>query len=265
MSRLPTSPPPVGLQLYSVRAEMDLDTQATLERVAALGFAGVEAAGTHGLAPAEFRQRLDDLGLTLISAMVGLDPDGLSAQTLEFACALGTPRLVVNAWPQQFATSDAITALTASMRAASTQADAVGIALGYHNHFWEFQPSAAGACPMLDLATQLDDCFLELDLYWLRSAVAEWEPVLTALADRVRTVHVKDGPGTLPDLEWKNDPMTPAGTGVVPIDAMLHALPRAEWHVVEFDDHDGDIFTAISASRRYLLDHGLSSATTVPS
>lgn len=263
MSRLPTTLPPIGLQLYSVRTEMDADPQATLERVASLGFRGVEAAGTHGLDPSDFRQRLDDLGLTLISAMVGLEPDGLSAQTLEFAAALGTPRLVVNAWPPQFATSEAIAALVASMRSASLQARAAGIALGYHNHFWEFQRSAAGACPMLDFAAQLDECFLELDLYWLSSAVDEWQPVLAALADRVRTVHVKDGPGTLPDADWRNDPMTPAGTGVVPIEAMLHALPLAEWHVVEFDDHLGDIFTAIDASRRFLLDRHLSSDGTV--
>ncbi len=248
---------PIGLQLYTVREAMQADPVGTLRRVAELGFQGVELAGTAGMEPAQFRRVLDDLGLVVISAMMGLSPEGLSAETLEFATQVGTPRLVVNAWPDDFASAAAIEAVAARFNAGAAQARAAGIELGYHNHWWELAPSAAGEYPYLEFASRLDDAFFELDIYWLHAAcpATAWRAVASAVADRVRTVHVKDGPGTLPDANWRTDPMTPAGTGVVDVPAMLAALPRAEWHVVEFDECATDIFEAVAASRRFLLDH----------
>jgi hypothetical protein len=37
------------------------------------------------------------------------------------------------------------------------------------------------------------------------------------------------------------------------VPAILAAAPRAH-RVVEFDDYDGDIFAAVEASRRFLVD-----------
>jgi len=244
---------PIGLQLYSVRHAMDLDAPGTLARVANLGFDGVEMAGLHGLQPGEFRSLLDDLGLMLVSAMVGLSPDGLSGETLEFAAAVGAPWLVVNAWEADFASIDSISRLAASFNRAVEQAAAIGVELGYHNHFWEFSASGAGAAPMAEFVSRMDGGFLELDVYWLSAACTDWPAALAPIADRVRTVHVKDGPGTLPTADWQVQPMTPAGTGTVDLVGMLAALPRAEWHVVEFDECAGDVFEAIAASRRFLL------------
>lgn len=254
MNRLP----PLGLQLYSVRHEMDRDVRATLRRVVDIGFDGVELAGLHGVAPAEFRALLDDLGLTLVSAMIGLTGDGLAADTLEFATAVGAPRLVVNAWETDFATVDAIDRLAESFNRAAAQARAAGVDLGYHNHFWEFRPSAAGANPMAEFASRLEGGFFELDIYWLSAVRTDWAVALAPIADRVRTVHVKDGPGTLPTADWRIDPMTPAGTGTVDVVGMLAAVPAAEWHVVEFDECSGDVCAAIAASRRFLVEAGLS-------
>jgi len=263
-----SEPRPVGLQLYSVREAMDRDATATLERVAALGFMGVEIAGTYGLEPAQLRHHLGDFGLQLISSMVGLTEHGLAPATIEAALEIGTPRLVVNAWPNQFATLDAVQRLAESMHRAAEQARSVNIDLGYHNHFWEFLQTDAGACPMSLFTSMLTGCFLELDLYWLRSAFSSNGEALTVLHDlapQVRLVHVKDGPGELPTAQRQAAPMTPAGTGIVDITEMLAALPNAEWHVVEFDDCSGDMFDNIDASLQYLVRGGLSVARPQPS
>ena len=65
----------VGLQLYSIRAEMSKDPLGSLKQVAAMGYKYVEHADYrnrkfYGYTPAEFRKILDDLGLTI------LDHDG---------------------------------------------------------------------------------------------------------------------------------------------------------------------------------------------
>jgi hypothetical protein len=46
---------PVGLQLYSLRAEFTRNVPATLEKVAAYGIKDVELAGTYNLTPEKFK------------------------------------------------------------------------------------------------------------------------------------------------------------------------------------------------------------------
>src|SRR5262245_48887861 len=79
---------PISLQLYSVRDDCAKDFDAALERVAKMGFAGVEFAGYHkyqGKAK-ELRQKLDSLNLKSAATHIGtgsLKGDSLK-QTIEF-------------------------------------------------------------------------------------------------------------------------------------------------------------------------------------
>ncbi|MDR2791130.1 MAG: sugar phosphate isomerase/epimerase, partial [Tannerellaceae bacterium] len=67
----------IGLQLYSLREMVkDEGIQAVLETVARMGYKHVEAAGyedgkVYGLEPADFRKRVEDLGMKCTSAHVG--------------------------------------------------------------------------------------------------------------------------------------------------------------------------------------------------
>ncbi len=47
-------PGPLGVQLYTLRAEMERDVAATLARVAEIGYEEVEFAGYFGHSPSEF-------------------------------------------------------------------------------------------------------------------------------------------------------------------------------------------------------------------
>src|SRR5947208_10190549 len=58
---------PVGLQLYSLRADFAKDVPGTLEKVRSFGVTNVELAGTYNLSPEKFKQLLDAKGLNPIS------------------------------------------------------------------------------------------------------------------------------------------------------------------------------------------------------
>src|SRR6266704_4346719 len=60
----------VGLQLYTVRHEMEKDVEGTIARVAASGYKEVEFAGYFKKTPAEIRAMLDRHGLTSPSAHI---------------------------------------------------------------------------------------------------------------------------------------------------------------------------------------------------
>lgn len=60
----------IGVQLYTLRAAMALDTAATLAAVAAAGYSEVEIAGTGNLKREQFAEALRNTALTAPSAHV---------------------------------------------------------------------------------------------------------------------------------------------------------------------------------------------------
>src|SRR5882724_3117014 len=64
---------PIALQMYTVRNEAKEDFVGTLKKVAALGYRGVELAGTYGHTAHGLRGILDDLNLELAGSHVSID------------------------------------------------------------------------------------------------------------------------------------------------------------------------------------------------
>ena len=88
---------PLGLQLYSLRAEFTRNVPASLEKVKNFGFKEVELAGTYNLSPDKFTAMLHGAGLRAVSGHFPFeryknDPEGVAkdakALGLEYAgCA----------------------------------------------------------------------------------------------------------------------------------------------------------------------------------
>ena len=58
---------PIGLQLYTLRADFTRNVPATLDKVRDYGVKEVELAGTYNLSPEKFKEMLDARGLKPIS------------------------------------------------------------------------------------------------------------------------------------------------------------------------------------------------------
>ena len=63
----------INLQLWSVKDETASDFFGTLEKVAAMGYTGVEFAGFGDIPAQEMKNKLDELGLEGVSAHVSYD------------------------------------------------------------------------------------------------------------------------------------------------------------------------------------------------
>ncbi|MHC4252447.1 MAG: sugar phosphate isomerase/epimerase family protein, partial [Planctomycetota bacterium] len=72
-ARAKDKPVGIALQLYSVRGDCGKDFDGALERVAKMGYKGVEFAGykKYGGKPKELKARLDDLGLVAAGTHIG--------------------------------------------------------------------------------------------------------------------------------------------------------------------------------------------------
>ena len=252
-----TQPVPVAVQLYSLRAEASADLPRVLERVAHAGFLGVEYASLHDQAPGDVRRWTSDLGVTGVAVhrRVPVGSDG--ERVMDEAAELGVDTVVVPwAEPARFADDASIAALAEELRRAQGQAAARGVRLGYHNH--DFEPVGRANGPtalerLFELAGP--DVLAEVDVYWAAVAGADPAALIRRLGDRVRLLHVKDGPA---DPVQRDAPQVAVGAGRVDIAGAIAAGGSVEWHVVELDACATDMLEAVTSSLRYLVDTGLS-------
>ena len=266
------APRPIALQLWTVREDLEADTAATLDRVAARGFSAVEwyGLGDGDAAPAErvaraaaLRGMLDGAGLAACAAH-GRLPDGAELDAvLDEARALGAGCLIapsprsVDGCESAFSDADGVRRLADRLNAAAERAAAAGVTIGYHNHWQEWRPlgdgRGAGRAGYDLLWERLGPGVVaEVDVYWARVGGQDPAAVIAGLGERCRFLHVKDGPGDTVQ------PQTPLGEGVLDLDAALAAGPHVRWHVVELDECDGDRLDAARAGGDWLVARGWS-------
>jgi sugar phosphate isomerase/epimerase len=254
MTPPPTPPPPIGVQLYSLRDACAVDFVGVLQRVAAMGYVGVELAGLNGLSPDEVRAALDDTGLELASAHLGIDPVENFEPALDLYAGLGADTVVVPIlFPDDFASSDTVAAAADRLNAAGELAATRSLTLGYHNHYWELQHQVDDRPALLALFDRLAPGIVaEVDVYWSQVGGVDPATLVRELGDRVALLHVKDGP-----VEPAT-PMVAVGDGAIDVPGVLAAAPNARWHLVELDECATDMEAAVARSHDYLVGNGLS-------
>lgn len=259
MAPSPTSPRstashrfPLSVQLWTVRDDLRANPRATLERLGALGYQGVEWFGDLPVPAAELRRWLDGAGLRMPSMHARLPLTGDLERCMDEAEALGHRQLYFSPQEEDFASLTAVSRYAEQCDIAWRKLRPRGFVLGLHNHWWEWDSRRLGAwlvdrCPYVSL---------EFDIYWLTVSGAHPADLITRYAPALRQLHVKDGPAV------RGLPMTAVGQGKVDVPAALRAAaaaPQAEgmWAHVELDECAGDIWKALAESRRYLLDRAL--------
>lgn len=257
-----------GLALYTVRDSMAINPKATLKAVADAGYAYVESADYaegkfYGMTPAEFKSTLDSLGLTAISAHMGMVTLENADQLIADVKAAGITYFVIPVPPMGMFTFDPATQmlgkngtadeLVSIMNAIGEKCHQAGLKLLYHNHDFEFKPLADG--------TVIEEVLLEkcnpewvnfqMDLYWVTKAEANALTYFEKYPGRFKAWHVKDM-----DQEGK---FAPVGTGTIDFKSILAQKEKSgmEFYLVEQDQTFGlDPMEAIKISHKGLIDLG---------
>lgn len=236
-----------SLQLYTLRDSIKADLPGTIRRVAEIGFRQVEPYNFVAMAK-ELGAALKETGLTAPSGhapLLSQDQDEIFTAAKELGITtVIDPFIAADRWQS----AEDIQATAAELNAAAKKGAEYGIRVGYHNHAWELESTIEGRTALEYFADLLDpEPVLEVDTYWV--AVGGQDPVeiLGKLGDRVKLIHIKDGP-----LTTDTKAQLPAGKGQVPVLAVVAAARSLETGVVEFDDYDGDIFEGIAESLAFL-------------
>ena len=240
----------IGIQLYTVRDEMQKDVAATLEKLAKIGYNEVEFAGYFNKSPAEVRSILKSNGLSAPSSHVDIDTIRTKwPATLDNASQIGH-RYLVLAWiPEQERTLDGYKRIADDLNRAAERAKKSGILVAYHNHDFEFQDvDHKLAYDLLLAETDKSLVLMEMDLYWI--AMGQGDPIeyFNEYPGRFQLVHAKD--------MVDGGKMTDVGSGRIPFAKYFaqHSVGGIKHFFVERDDAGatGDAFACAARSYNYL-------------
>lgn len=186
---------PLGLQLYSLRADFPKDVPGTLDFVKSLGFRYAELAGTYNQEPAKFRSQLEARGIAPIAAHFPYDKYRDNPEAIaEEAKALGLKYAGVAWIPHQgkFTEKAARDAATVFNRAGEVLAKH-GVKFFYHNHGYEFE--AFGDGTLMDLLikeTKPELVAFEMDILWTFFPAQDPAKLLRKYPNRWELMHLKD-------------------------------------------------------------------------
>ena len=250
---------PVGLQLYSVRAQMDKDVPGTLDEVRGWGVKYVELAGTYKLTPAEYKKQLDSHGIEAVAGHYAYDkwrddPEGALKEAEVFGL-----KYVGCAWIPHKGAFDEATCLQAVtvFNHAGALAKEHHMHFFYHTHGYEFQPFENGTLfDLLMRETDPDLVKFQMDIFWVAHAGQNPAQLLEKYPGRWASLHLKDmKKGTPTGLLTGSSPVSNCvaiGTGQLDMPAILRAADKVgvKWYIIE--DESAVSEQQIPVSLRYL-------------
>ena len=256
--------PKIGLQLWTVRELMKQDLSGTLEKVAEIGYMGVETAFLpEGVTHKQLGKLLQKLDLTVFSMHAELPIGDQREVLLDMAEAYDCNRMVWHGWPEdnRYQTEEGTQQLAEIYNRSYAFAKNNGLVFGIHNHWWEFERQEGGKYPYEILLNYLKPhIFFEIDTYWVKVAGLDPAHMVKLFGKRAPLLHIKDGPGT-----WTKsldddvpEPMVAVGKGVQDFHKIAQAAQGAtEWMIVELDRCATDMMEAVRDSYQYLKQEGL--------
>jgi len=248
-----TSPDMIGLQLYTVRDQLQTDFDGTLAKIAQIGYKNMEFAGYYDRTPEQVRATLDRLQLVSTSSHIGapLMRQDAAAQ-IKSAKTIGQDYITIPSYNFGKDLAGWRKGVAEFNQWGAMCRDA-GIKLAYHNHNFEFAP-LEGTTGYEILQNEVDPKLLdfELDLYWARFADQDPLALFAKHPGRFAMWHVKDMVVT----DDKKG-MSPVGKGTIDFKSYFaHAQQSGLKHF--FVEHDsaaqypGGSLASVQASYQYL-------------
>ncbi|MFN9740630.1 MAG: sugar phosphate isomerase/epimerase family protein [Acidobacteriota bacterium] len=241
---------PVGIELYSVRDQMDKDLFATVRAVAQMGYEVVEFYGPYYNWTPEYakqvRRLIDDLGIRCHSTHNGSNvftPESLP-KAIELNQILGS-KYVIMASAGRVSGADGWKGVAARLTMAAEKLAPLKMKTGFHNHKTEFV-TTDGMMPMQIIAANTPaNVTLQLDVGTCVEAGKDPVGWIKANKGRITSIHCK---------EWgtKLGYQALLGEGDAPwkeIFAAAESVGGIEFYLIE---QEGSRFTSLETAEKCL-------------
>jgi sugar phosphate isomerase/epimerase len=247
--------PRLGVQLWSVKDEIKQDFEGTLDKLAKLGFQGVEFAGEFG------KYQADPAGLSAFMKKTGLQcagahmhVDKLDAAnfkaTTAFYKTLGCNRLIIS-MDGRGGSREGSAELAKELSALSVKLGGQGMKLGYHNHEQEMLGDKGQTNWDVLAKNTPKDFILQQDVGWTTYAGKDPVDLVNKYPGRTVTTHykakfVKGASGTPIIGQDRTD-----WTGLT---KAVRSVGGTEWIIIEQEEYPNGMgqLEAVAASMRGL-------------
>lgn len=240
---------PLALQPFTIREELSKDYFGALEKVARLGYKGIELGPPpEGITLDEQKRRLDELGLEVIGTHAGLDKltNNLDS-VIGFLKEVGGKYITLSLG---FKTKQDVLDSASQFNRIGEQCRKQGCQFLYHNHDWEFVKfDGEYAYDILLRETDPALVQMELDTYWVKKGGEDPVEYMRKLNQRCPLLHIKD-------VEAGEEQFfAEIGEGVLDFQAIAAAAEEigTEWLVVEQDQSRRPIFESLELSYQNLV------------
>lgn len=231
MSKIGKRKIPVGVQLYSVRADCAKDLPGTVAKVAAMGYDGVEFAGYYDYSAQDLRKLLDDNGLKCCGTHTQMDTlskDNLQA-TIEFNQTLGNKYLICP-WlkPDDSNPKQTWLKYAARFNEVAEVIKPLGMYVGYHCHAHDFHEINGEVPWEILFDNTVSNVVMQIDTGNCMDGGGDPIAYLKKYPGRSLTIHLKEYSATN-----KNAIL---GEGDVPwheIFALCETIGGTEWYIIE--------------------------------
>ncbi len=266
-----------GIQLWSVREQLEKDPGTCLEKISKLGFRHAE--GFDLLHLNLIKPLLDRYSIEVKSSFIlwahitgrydlaekiqyqwmpksyGID------YAIENALELGLDTIVCGyLLPEERQNLDDYKRLAHNLNTIGDKCRKVGLNLLYHNHTFEFEPLGSGIVPYYYLVenTEPENLGFEVDVLWAELAGQHSKNLLSTLKKRLKQIHLKTGASVGSPIydEKLYSPAQhdyPLGTGFVDIKSImdLSQMAGVRRYYVE-QEYSKDIYDSLLTSLNFL-------------
>lgn len=248
----------IGLQLYSIREDMEKDMDEALRKVKEMGYDYVEFAGFFGKPAAEVKELLDKHGLTAISVHQGCDEYLKNGQAaIDYLKEIGIKYCAIPWYDvNKLKGSDSWDETVKNFTEYAKALKASGIQMMYHNHDFEFKKyEGKFLLDWLYETIPADLLMPQIDTCWVHYAGYNPSEYIEKYSGRMKTLHLKDfvckklagGPvyeliGNDAEAKSKDDngfEYRPVGSGIQDLRAIIASAEKAgiDYLIVEQDEH----------------------------
>ena len=251
---------PIGLQLYTLRDQLEKDVTGTIKQLAAIGYRDVEIYSLYGKAPAEFSKILKDNGITASSGHYLLPSLKTNwEKQLEDAKILGLRYMVLAILDAKDRQSfDDFKRLAELLNKTGEATKKAGIQFCYHNHNFEFTKYGDTTAYEYLLKT-LDPNLVkfEMDCFWVTHAGQDPVSYFKEYPGRFPLLHIKDmkdKPAPTQELDAKMGLFAPVGHGTIDWTRIFKAAREGgmEHYYVEQDYCEQPPLEAVKMSYDFL-------------
>ena len=249
---------PVGVQLWTLRNEVQQDLAGTLRRVAEIGYAGIELWFQQWPKANALKKVVADCGLRITSAHVNLK-DLLDdfPRLSDYHHELGNKTLVIPYIPNYAGLSqDDWRRTIDDVRHVARAGTEAGFQVLYHNHDFEFTTKVGDVEVFDQIFGTIDAKVLgaEIDVFFVAEVGRDPVALLRKFDGRLKRVHLKEK--AKPGSKGKN---TELGRGTIDWPAVLAAAAAAgtEWYLVEQNCEERPALESIQISFDYLKSLGV--------